>query len=252
MNNRIAIICVLALVAAGATYWFTRGGASPTADSEVAETGATSTAPSKTERATSDATSSVSHKSNNSLASQQEKPNAAVSQETQKSAGGLTTAAAGGNSRASAASRSVTEKKGARSTGMASSSPNGANAASETMYHPGQMVTARVASSGKSFDLVPDQVGVLEMHEPVQLKNAVEIEVAYPEADIGAKVVAAVEDGGQLEDAQRVVKLQLDDRRKASFKFTTSEGRGLHRITLRCGADIKTIQLWAGEPLVSK
>jgi hypothetical protein len=106
-------------------------------------------------------------------------------------------------------------------------------------------VLAHVTVGTQALDLTPDQVGVFPRVylEPAQ-KVAVVAE--WPEARTGARVVASIEDGGSLSGGQRVLPLDLDGRSSAAFDFRAGMTPGIYRVTLRQGADAKTLEFWVG------
>ena len=89
------------------------------------------------------------------------------------------------------------------------------------------------------------------MFERVRVEpgETVPIAVAWPNAMPGERVVAVVEDGGQMEGGERVKVLVLDERRMGRFEFTTALEPGLYRVTLRRVGETKTVELWVGAEL---
>ncbi|MEI6076857.1 MAG: hypothetical protein WCS94_14850 [Verrucomicrobiota bacterium] len=112
---------------------------------------------------------------------------------------------------------------------------------------PGLMVLAQMTVNDQSYNLTPDQVGVFSKIT-IQPQQKVAVTATWPEGQSGQRVVAAVMDGGQLNAGQRVVGLDLDNQRRAAFEFTAGQTPGIYRITLRSGADVKTLQLWVADP----
>jgi hypothetical protein len=112
----------------------------------------------------------------------------------------------------------------------------------------GEQVSASVTAGGKEYVVQPDQVGCFE-RVVIERGETVPVRVSYPEGNPEDLVVAAVEDGGQINKDQRVLPLHLDKNRQLAFQFTASQEAGIFRVTLRKGTDVKTVELWAGQEL---
>lgn len=109
----------------------------------------------------------------------------------------------------------------------------------------GEKAAARVVVDGRSTDeLAANELGEFP-RVYVRPLQKVSVNVAFPEAEAGSRVVAQVEDGGQFADGKPVAVLTLDAKREASFEFTVGEEPGHYRIALRRGPDWKYVQLWA-------
>ncbi len=115
----------------------------------------------------------------------------------------------------------------------------------------GEKVLAQMNVGGQSIDLEPNQVGAFP-RVLIDLGQKVSVTVNWPDAQAGQRVVAAVEDGGTLNQGQRVLPLNLDGRLQVAFDFTAEQGPGIYRVTLRHGADTKALELWAGPELALK
>lgn len=117
---------------------------------------------------------------------------------------------------------------------------------------PGEMVAVQVVAGGKTFgNLTPDQVGVFPQVN-IDARQQVAVTASWPDGQPGQKVVVAAEDGGQVADAKHPVGFTLDARRQVTFDFTADSNPGIYRVTLRKGADVKTVQFWAGPELALK
>ena len=115
----------------------------------------------------------------------------------------------------------------------------------------GQMVEAKVQVGQRRYELTPNQVGSFQrIYLPPKAK--VPIEVSYPSGQPGDKVSAAIDDGGQVGNGQRVLALQLDGQRKVGFDFTAGEGAGIYRVTMRKVGDVKNLEFWVGPELALK
>ncbi|HEY5892533.1 MAG TPA: hypothetical protein VIT91_04810 [Chthoniobacterales bacterium] len=104
---------------------------------------------------------------------------------------------------------------------------------------------ATLTIGDKKVNLEPNQIGAFPQ-VLVQPRQQITVEMVYPDGSPGDLVVAAVMDGGQLENGQHVLSLRLDDSRQVKFNYAVSEEEGVFRITLRKGGDLKTVELWAG------
>lgn len=113
---------------------------------------------------------------------------------------------------------------------------------------PGLRASARMNVRGQSVDLEPNQVGSFPRVN-LDPGQQVSVVVQWPDAQAGQRVVVAVEDGGELNDGQRVLPLDLDGAGSASFEFTAGRGPGIYRVTLRHKQDVKTLEMWVGPEL---
>ncbi len=102
-----------------------------------------------------------------------------------------------------------------------------------------------VSASGKETAMEPNEIGVFE-RQLIQPSEAVKVRVSYPTGSPGDLVVAAVEDGGLLENGKHTAALRLDAERTAAFRFEATEAQGLFRVTLQKGVDVKIVEMWAG------
>lgn len=113
----------------------------------------------------------------------------------------------------------------------------------------GERATARVVLNGNPQpEMRPNQLGVFPRH-PLPASIPVDLEVSYPDAPAGAKIVVAVQDGGRLANGQAVQVLTADASKKAPLRFTPGNNRGLYRVTVRRGMDVKTLEFWVGPEL---
>ena len=113
-------------------------------------------------------------------------------------------------------------------------------------------VTAVVSAGDWQYAVVPNPVGTFVPRVRVEPRQTIAVAVACPQAEPGASVVAAIEDGGQLDDGQRVVRLTTDAEHQVKFQFTAGADRGIYRVALRQGTDLKYLEFWAGEELTLK
>ncbi len=94
-------------------------------------------------------------------------------------------------------------------------------------------MSASVTAGGKEYVVQPDQVGCFE-RVVIERGETVPVRVSYPEGNPEDLVVAAVEDGGQINSDmsragkdQRVLPLHLDKNRQLAFQFTASQEAGI-------------------------
>jgi hypothetical protein len=136
----------------------------------------------------------------------------------------------------------------------------GASSLAVPAWHPGEDAIAAITTAdGHTIqNLHPNQVNSFPRVN-IQPNDTVQVSVAWPKGSPGEPVVVAVEDGGSLgavgqsadksaqsKAAERVLKLALDDKGQIKFAFTCSAESGIFRVTLRKGAETKTVELWAG------
>ena len=110
---------------------------------------------------------------------------------------------------------------------------------------PGAPAQAWAEVGGRKTEaLVPDQLGEFpRVHiEPGQ---EVGVRLRFPEAPVGARVVAAVEDGGKFADGKPVQAFDLDETREIAFRFAAGEALGIYRVSVRRGSDHKILHFWA-------
>lgn len=111
----------------------------------------------------------------------------------------------------------------------------------------------KIVVNEKSYNLKPNTGGYFQRIAGIEKLAIVPIEIFYPDAKAGEKVVLSVLDGGALDNGQMVKMVSLDAQKKCSFKFQVTDQLGLFRISLYKGEDTKTMQLWVGpEPAPAK
>jgi hypothetical protein len=122
---------------------------------------------------------------------------------------------------------------------------------------PGQRVTARVQVGGRAYDLTPNQVGNFQRIY-VQPGETIPVQVAYEEGKAGEPVAVSAEDGGGVWQGVSGkgqgaggtgTAATLDERLRIAFNFKATEHRGIHRVVLRKGADVKVLDFWVGAEL---
>ena len=111
----------------------------------------------------------------------------------------------------------------------------------------GEPAKARATVNDKSFDLAPNQLGVFQ-RVYVGARSQIAVKVDYPKAVNGDPVIIQVQDGGQLDNGTVVQKGEIKDGNVA-FNFRATENAGIHRVSLRKGSDVKTLDFWVGPPL---
>jgi hypothetical protein len=112
----------------------------------------------------------------------------------------------------------------------------------------GEMAEATVSAGGKNYVLQPNQIGNFQ-RVYVEPGAIVPVKVTYPEGEAGEKLIIQAEDGGRLDSGKPVNVDELDQNKSLTFKFLLTNQIGVHRVTLRKGADVKTLDFWVGPPL---
>jgi hypothetical protein len=98
-----------------------------------------------------------------------------------------------------------------------------------------------------------NQIGHFDRIANIAPLETVPVEIFYPDGKPGDQVVIAVQDGGMLDNGNRVKVAKLDNQRKLSFTFQVTDHPGIHRVMLRKDLDSKVVQLWVGpEPAPTK
>jgi hypothetical protein len=173
----------------------------------------------------------------------------------------VATAAPGSAHHAAAGQAAGTGSASARKTTGTSDQPGHApkdvatGPSQDIPWHRGEEAVAAVTrADGKTLGGL--RLNQVNNFSPVNIdpQETVLVTVTWPQGSPGDKVAAMVEDGGALKDelgmqkdeGQRVLKLALDEKRQMRFVFAGSEASGTFRVTLRKGAEIKTVQFWAG------
>ena len=101
----------------------------------------------------------------------------------------------------------------------------------------------------KIHEVSPNRLGLFKQVANIKPSEAVLLEISYPYAKVGEKVVVTVLDGGKLDNGKKVKLMSLDNQRKSAFGFSVSDDAGLYRLLVRKGNDTKIIRLWVGKDL---
>lgn len=112
----------------------------------------------------------------------------------------------------------------------------------------GQRAVADISFGGRKYSLKPAQYGIFDQIL-VEPSSRIPVQVTYPDGEPGEKVIVEVEDGGRLDNDSILAIQSLDDEKRLAFVFRTTAQTGLFRVTLRKGADVKTLNFWAGPEL---
>jgi hypothetical protein len=143
---------------------------------------------------------------------------------------------------------SIPEAKG-EDGGLTSAPPRPAGSRvevppAEKALFPGTPAAAWVVvGEEKVGPLALDQVGEFPRVD-IPAEKPVEVRLRFPDAEPGERVVASVEDGGRLAEAEHAMAFALDENREASFRFTSDAEAGQYRISVRLGPDRKIVTLW--------
>ncbi len=112
----------------------------------------------------------------------------------------------------------------------------------------GERCYARVTRSKQAITLNPNQVGNFPTID-VRPQTLVGVEVIYTAGQANQAVSLTALEGGTFGNGKTTQDLTLDSLKKASFSFAAGSGRGLYRVSVRKGADIKILEFWVGEPM---
>jgi YD repeat-containing protein len=107
----------------------------------------------------------------------------------------------------------------------------------------GELATCKVTWDDKVFQSKLNQIGCFDLPPAFPSDAVVFIEINYPNANIGDRVILSVQDGGQLDNGKDVKVQKIDNNKNLIFSFHLYD-EGLHRVILRKGNDSKTVQLW--------
>ena len=113
-------------------------------------------------------------------------------------------------------------------------------------FTSGQPATAQINVDGESYQLTPNQIGGFQ-RITVSPKAKIDVSLAYPQGQPGDVVGVEVEDSGSLSGGASAKAMSLDKRKTLAFQFQTTEQIGIYRITLRNGADVKSLNFWVAE-----
>jgi hypothetical protein len=111
------------------------------------------------------------------------------------------------------------------------------------------MAEAEVEIAGQPVRLAQNQLGVFIPRPVVQPGTQIPITVTFPEAAEGENVVANVLHGGDLDGGEAVLIRPLDEDLAIRFTFTVGKSDGLYQVAIRRGAQVRTVEVWAGAPL---
>ncbi|MCG3146571.1 MAG: hypothetical protein PCFJNLEI_00002 [Verrucomicrobiae bacterium] len=182
-------------------------------------------------------------------------PPAAVAQDSASGMGGAPVSSPEGRSdlpvatgSAISAGNSHAPDPRATPTGRAARSTPPASSEALAADLPDPVATATIQVGTHTFRERSNEHGVFNEIR-IQPNQPVAVAVAFGAGEAGQRVVAMVEDGGTLQDGQRVLPMELDAHRTVAFQFNTGDNRGIYRIRLRRGTETKLVQFWAGEPL---
>lgn len=117
----------------------------------------------------------------------------------------------------------------------------------EQALDPGEPARARVTVGGVQTPfLSPNQVGSFPRVYLPQGGQA-DVQVQLPEAQVGDKVVTAMEDGGTFANAKPVQALTVDENHQIAFQFQANQAQGTFRVSVHHNAQTKIVTFWAGE-----
>ena len=112
----------------------------------------------------------------------------------------------------------------------------------------GERCYARVTRSKQALTLNPNQVGNFPTID-VRPQTPIAVAVIYTDGQVNQKVTLTALEGGTLGNGLVTQEVTLDSLKTASFSFATGGGRGLYRVAVRKGTDVKILEFWVGEKL---
>jgi hypothetical protein len=116
------------------------------------------------------------------------------------------------------------------------------------MKQSGEQVVAHCKVDGKELTLIPNQVGQFQRVYVEKTRSTVKVSLDYPNGEQGQTVVVESADGGSIDNKAVSKALQLDQSQNVNFDFTSTDDKGIYRVILRKGSDIKYLEFWVGQP----
>lgn len=80
-------------------------------------------------------------------------------------------------------------------------------------------------------------------------QKTAQVRVRFPDAEKGELIIVEAQDGGRTDQGSFLKKATVDENLEIAFDFTTNQDPGIYRVTLRRGAELKTMQFWVGREL---
>lgn len=118
----------------------------------------------------------------------------------------------------------------------------------EPKEHPtSPSISAKILAGGSTHVLRSNRSGWLR-RVYVKGQETIPVEVNYPEAREGERVLVSVEDGGRLDNGRLAKLVTLGADRSAGFRFETGDHPGLYRVSLSKGPETRLLQFWVGDP----
>ena len=112
----------------------------------------------------------------------------------------------------------------------------------------GSVAKAQVVVNGEVHHSEPNQIGYFKrVYVPPSSK--IRVEVSLPDPMGGDWVIAEAEDGGAIDGVAMAKAFQLPKSRKVAFTFHATDNAGVHRVSLRHGAQVRVLDFWVGPPL---
>ncbi len=112
----------------------------------------------------------------------------------------------------------------------------------------GERCYARIVRSKQALTVSPNQVGSFP-EILVRPQTLVGVEVFYIAGLANEAVTLIAMEGGTFGNGKTTQDLPLDSLKRASFRFAAGSGRGLYRVSVRKGTDVKLLEFWVGEPM---
>jgi hypothetical protein len=116
-----------------------------------------------------------------------------------------------------------------------------------------EVAVCKIQINNKNFELKPNSGGYFQRIANIEKNAIVPVEVAYPNGNVGDKIVLTVLDGGSVDSNKAVAVVPLDGDKKCVFNFHVTNQVGLFRVLMTNGEDQKIVQVWVGaEPVMAK
>ena len=112
----------------------------------------------------------------------------------------------------------------------------------------GERCYARIVRVKQGLTVQPNQVGTFP-EISVRPATPIAVQVIYNAGLANQKVTLTALEGGTLGNGLSTQDITLDSLKTATFSFATGAGRGLYRVAVRKGTDLKILEFWVGEPM---
>ena len=112
----------------------------------------------------------------------------------------------------------------------------------------GARAVAKVNVKGRDTTMQPNQNGEFA-RVLIDPREAVAVQVGFPEGFPGQQVTVEVEDGGVLDGKAPGKALNLDESKNVRFSFRANADPGMYRVLVSKGGDVRQLNFWVGPEL---